>query len=214
MPFFYKVQAEQVVPVKKEAARYAGFFSGSRIESCDSQKESDAFFKMIDDACSKMQKVLVPQAVYEEFELEITAPDGDEAPELRFGGISLKSRNLAANLKECNKVILLAATVGTAVDMMIRRAQQAGSADAAVMQATGAMFIESFLDDFNESLCRTYKSKGKKLHSRFSPGYGDVPLEFQKQFFKLLPCSKIGLSLMDSLIMAPEKSVTAFIGIE
>ena len=205
MPFFYKVQAEQVAAVKKEAARYAGFFSS---------EDSDSFLKMIDDACAKMQKVLVPQAVYEEFELEVTDSDGDEVPELKFGGVSLKSQNLAVNLKGCKKVILLAATVGTAVDMMIRRAQQAGSADAAVMQAVGAMYIESFLDEFNESLRRTYEERGNRLHPRFSPGYGDVPLEFQKQFFKLLPCSKIGLSLMDSLIMAPEKSVTAFIGIE
>ena len=109
---------------------------------------------------------------------------------------------------------MFAATVGASVDMMVRRAQQCGSADAAIMQGTGAMFIESFVDELNEHLCHDYESKGCRLRPRFSPGYGDVPLEIQKYFFSLLPCSKIGLSLMDSLIMAPEKSVTAFIGIE
>ena len=34
-------------------------------------------------------------------------------------------------------------------------------------------------------------------------------------FFRLLNCTqKIGLTLMDSFIMAPEKSITAFIGLE
>ena len=212
MPFFYKVQAEQVTLNKKEAARYSGcFFNGNAECSADSD---GSLFKLIDESCKKMQKILVPQAVYEEFDLSIACSDDDKIPEIQFGGISFKSRDLAKNLKGCKKIILFAATVGASVDMMIRRAQQCGSADAAIMQGTGAMFIESFVDDLNEHLCRDYESKGCSLHPRFSPGYGDVPLEIQKQFFSLLPCSKIGLSLMDSLIMAPEKSVTAFIGVE
>ena len=52
------------------------------------------------------------------------------------------------------------------------------------------------------------------MRPRFSPGYGDVSLEVQKDFFRLLPCQRIGLTLMDTLIMSPEKSVTAFIGIK
>lgn len=212
MPFFYKIQAEQVFIDKKEAARYSGCFSTENVES---RMESDgSVFKMIDESCKKMQKILVPQAVYEEFDLSIAYPDDEKIPEIRFGGISFKSCDLAKNLKGCKKIILFAATVGASVDMMVRRAQQCGSADAAIMQGTGAMFIESFVDELNEHLCHDYESKGCRLRPRFSPGYGDVPLEIQKYFFSLLPCSKIGLSLMDSLIMAPEKSVTAFIGIE
>ena len=57
------------------------------------------------------------------------------------------------------------------------------------------------------------KNQNNFTRPRFSPGFGDVSLENQKHFFNLLPCSKIGLSLMDTLIMAPEKSVTAFVGI-
>ncbi|MBQ5999206.1 MAG: hypothetical protein IJL70_07040 [Treponema sp.] len=212
MSFFYKVQAEQVFLNKKEAARYSGYISHGNAES--GAEPGGSFFNLIDESCKKMQKILVPQAVYEEFDLSIVCSDDEKVPEIKFGGISFKSRDLAKNLKDCKKIILLAATIGTSVDMMIRRAQQCGSADAAIMQGVGAMFIESFVDDFNERLCRDYELKGCRLHPRFSPGYGDVPLEIQKYFFSLLPCSKIGLSLMDTLIMAPEKSVTAFIGIE
>ena len=42
-----------------------------------------------------------------------------------------------------------------------------------------------------------------------------MSLEVQRHFFSLLPCTqRIGLTLTDSLVMAPEKSVTAFIGME
>ena len=84
---------------------------------------------------------------------------------------------------------------------------------AAVFQATGAMLIEEVVDFANNQIAQIEKNQNNSVRPRFSPGFGDVSLENQKHFFNLLPCSKIGLSLMDTLIMAPEKSVTAFVGI-
>ena len=56
------------------------------------------------------------------------------------------------------------------------------------------------------------------LHTgvRFSPGYGDLELkENQKGVFAVLnPGKYIALSLMDTFIMSPEKSVTAIIGVK
>jgi len=52
------------------------------------------------------------------------------------------------------------------------------------------------------------------LKPRFSPGYGDLPLETQREIFDVLDCSRrIGLMLNDSLLMSPTKSVTAFVGV-
>lgn len=54
-----------------------------------------------------------------------------------------------------------------------------------------------------------------RLKPRFSAGYGDLPLEVQKDIFRVLDCPrKIGLTLNDSLLMSPTKSVTAIVGIE
>lgn len=117
-------------------------------------------------------------------------------------------------MRDCSSVVLFAATIGAGVDSLIRRTQVQDGARAAVMQAVGAMFIESFCDDFNDTIKNKAISEGKKTHPRYSPGFGDVSLTVQKQFFSLLQCNKIGLPLMDTLIMSPEKSVTAFIGIE
>ena len=57
--------------------------------------------------------------------------------------------------------------------------------------------------------------EGKELCPRYSPGYGDFALENQKGIFNLLSPSKYtGLTLKDNMIMVPEKSVTAVIGIK
>ena len=83
-----------------------------------------------------------------------------------------------------------------------------------MMQAAGAMYIERYCDLLQEELRAQEDRENNLLRPRFSPGFGDVSLEVQKIFFELLQCQKnLALTLNDSLIMSPEKSVTAFIGV-
>ena len=61
---------------------------------------------------------------------------------------------------------------------------------------------------------KEYEKDDLYLRPRFSPGYGDLKLEHQKDWFRLLDISRqIGIELTDSLLMVPTKSVTAIIGI-
>ena len=80
-----------------------------------------------------------------------------------------------------------------------------------MFQSIGAERIETLCDAF----CKDISSElGVTLKPRFSAGYGDLPLEAQKDIFRVLDCSKkIGLTLNDSLLMSPTKSVTAIVGI-
>ena len=58
------------------------------------------------------------------------------------------------------------------------------------------------------------KENGVSLTMRYSPGFGDLSLENQKKVFALLnPQKYIGVTLNDSLLMSPSKSVTAIVGI-
>ena len=128
--------------------------------------------------------------------------------------IVLTSESLARNLKGCCGAILLAATIGPACDRLVRRAAVTSAADASIYQAAGAAAIEAFLDDPNAQLEKDYEAQGLFLRPRFSPGYGDLKLDHQKDWFRLLDISKqIGVELTDSLLMVPTKSVTALIGI-
>ena len=52
------------------------------------------------------------------------------------------------------------------------------------------------------------------MTTRFSPGYGDYPIELQKSFLHILDAPrKIGLTANDSFLLTPVKSVTAIIGL-
>ena len=185
----------------KETARYLGY---SKFVSPDQDVSG-----LLEKAASEMANVMKPQAVFEIYDLSVV-----ECPqELCFADVTLQSRDLGRNLAGCSKVAILAATIGPQVDALIRRHSSTDPVYASILQATGAMFIEEVVDLVNTEIKKIATAQGLKTKPRYSPGYGDVPLEVQKDFFRLLPCTRIGLTLMDTLIMAPEKSVTAFVGL-
>ena len=187
-------------PDLKEVARYLGYRKAAG---------PDVDVKaLMEKAAQEMQAVMKPQAVFEIFDLTV-----NENSNLRFADISLQSRDLSTNLSNCSQVALLAATIGPQVDALIRRNSSLDPVYASILQATGAMFIEELVDFVNDEIKKIADSQGLKTKPRYSPGFGDVPLDIQRDFFRLLPCTRIGLTLMDTLIMAPEKSVTAFVGL-
>ena len=195
-------------PDFKEVARYLGYRRATPPEADVSA--------LMEKAASEMQAVMKAQSVFEVFDLtvgSIRPSDYSTTVSLRFADVTLQSRDLGRNLAGCSKVALLAATIGPQVDSLIRRHSSLNPVYASILQATGAMYIEELVDLINAEIKKIAEADGLKTRPRYSPGYGDVPLEVQKDFFRLLPCTRIGLTLMDTLIMAPEKSVTAFVGI-
>ena len=196
-------------PDFKEVARYLGYRRAAPPEA----DVSDLMKK----AASEMQAVMKTQAVFEIYDLAVDEPSSvvfsTGSTTLSFADVTLQSRDLGRNLSGCSKVALLAATIGTQVDALIRRHSSLDPVYASILQATGAMYIEELVDLVNAEIKKIAEAEGLKTRPRYSPGYGDVPLDVQKDFFRLLPCTRIGLTLMDTLIMAPEKSVTAFVGL-
>ena len=128
--------------------------------------------------------------------------------------VKTSSRVLSRALQGCDKLVLFAATIGLAPDRLIAKYGRLSPSKALCMQAVGAERVESLCDAFCEEISAHYAEKGYHSRRRFSPGYGDFPLDAQKAIFQSLDCTrKIGLSLNDSLLMSPSKSVTALIGL-
>lgn len=201
---FYKV--EKINASKKEVIRYLGYRA--------LHQPDETIDKMIDECIQEMEPVLRPNLVWDDFELSVSGNKIQISGGAANNGAEIESKKLAENLSGCTRVIMFAATIGSEADKLIRTTSFTDSAKACVLQATGAMFIEEYVDSFNRKIEEDAALQGFICPKRYSPGYGDLPLETQKLFFSFLNCSKIGLTLMDTLIMAPEKSVTAFIGME
>ena len=191
------------IPVK-EVQRYAGYHGITEI----APEMQERILKAVDQVSAQSH----PRIITKEYPVRIngnviTIYNNTEE-------VNLESEALARNLKGCCGALLLAATIGPACDMLVRRASITSAADAAIYQAAGAAAIEAFLDDMNDKIKAEYEAQGLFLRPRFSPGYGDLKLDHQRDWFRLLDITKqIGVELTDSLLMVPTKSVTAIIGI-
>lgn len=130
--------------------------------------------------------------------------------EVVMGGFCFRSASLAKHLEGCNKVIMMAATLGPEADRLRMRASAGSPLLELINDALGTEGIESVCDLF----CNIKEQKYGELTPRYSPGYGDLSLEYQKDILDILDANRrIGVSLLDSLLMTPTKSVTAFVGV-
>jgi len=128
-----------------------------------------------------------------------------------LGTLSLPSQSLAVRLKACKSAVIFAATVGVAPDRMISRYGRIAPSRGLMHQAIGAERIEALCEVFFRDLER---EKGRRLLPRFSPGYGDLSLVYQRDLISLLDAGRaVGISLNESCLMSPSKSVTAIVGI-
>ena len=186
---------------REEIFRYLGYRG---------QEPDPGIAELADSCAAELQAVVEPRYVRRVFPLEWAGET-----HFRIEGMDVVSRNLSRNLSGCGEVCLMAATLGLGPDRLIQRAEAVGKMSRAViLQAAAAAMIESYCGSVNEEIRREAAERGLFLRPRFSPGYGDFSLEHQTELFRILEVQKkIGVTLTESLLMMPSKSVTAVIGL-
>ena len=184
----------------QEAIRYLGY-GRNAVDQETLDMVSEAFLQL--DQCAKKRSVC------RIFQLEQMADD-----RFKIGKLDVKSKGLGKNLKGCSSVAVFGATLGIEVDRLIQRSSVRNMAKAVVVQACAAVYLEEYCDQIQEELRREKEKEALYLRPRFSPGYGDFSIEYQRPIVQMLDAAKkIGLTLTDSCMMVPSKSVTAVIGI-
>ncbi len=184
---------------ESEILRYLG---------CHGQEIGDDLMNLIRECERELDEAATPRCIWREYPLKIN----DDSIDMSV--LRTDSKDLARNLKDCRSVVLFAATLGSGVDLLLNRYSLLKVSRCVVLQAAASAMLETWCDEQNASIRREYEEKGLYLRPRFSPGYGDFSLECQKGISEALQLSKrIGITLTDSLLMVPSKSVTAVIGV-
>ncbi len=184
---------------RREVWRYLGY-GGNAPQPEEQQK--------IEAVIAQLERTVTPRHIY------LEKPCCVEKGGVEIEGIRFSSALLARNLAGCQGVILMAATLGAEADLQVRRYQARSMAEAAIAQAVCAELLECYLDGVCQEIAGEKEKAGLFLRPRYSPGYGDLALEAQRDFFALLDCRRrLGVSLTDGNMMTPTKSVTAFIGL-
>lgn len=179
---------------KKEVLRY--------LKVAKTDHATDA---LIDECVKEIYQIASPKAVYLESSIEFLEDDT-----VRFDFMTVKSHSITVNLKKCKRAYVFSATLGIEIDRAIEKYSKILQSKASVYHAVGSVLIEAFCNYVNETLVADLKAT-----RRFSPGYGDLSLDCQRDILRALDAErKIGIILSDSLLMSPSKSVTAIIGIK
>ncbi len=168
-------------------------------------KPNSEALNLLDICLEKCRSDLSYTVCYDEFPVSV------QGGGVTFPFADVPSASLAKHLDGYEKAVIFAGTVGIGLDRLILKYGRIAPSYALAFQVIGAERIEALCDAF----CNDLKAEKSQISPRFSPGYSDLPLEFQKEIFKVLDCNrKIGLSLNSALLMSPSKSVTAIIGVK
>ena len=127
--------------------------------------------------------------------------------EFPFGRV--ESHDIAKNLCGCSEAFVFAVTLGHGVERLLSKMSRLSAADFFVYDAIGSALAESVCDEAEKII------KGDiKCRPRFSPGYGDFPLSVQRDVLSLVNAERlIGITLTDTNLMLPQKSITSISGV-
>lgn len=179
---------------RTEMLRYARCGDGVGVE-----KEAEQAQRLVDD-------LIRPAAAAVVFDIK---RDGEK---LFVADTELEGKSIKKLLAPCNKCVVMAITVGFELDMKI--AALGSSSPALSLLADAA--ASSAVEDACDACCESIESElGVKLTPRFSPGYGDLPMNIQPALLTLTNARRdLGLTVGSGCMLSPIKSVTAIAGIK
>lgn len=185
---------------RAEAFRYMGYKGGTIPQNIE---------ELANECEARLLAEITPKFVWRVFDIE----NASEGVEVKNTSLVFKGKDIAEHLRGCERCVLLAATLGGGADAVIR-AYEAGAMEKAVIaDCLASAAIEQVCNDAAEREIQAQLGV-YNFTWRFSPGYGDFPLDIQGEFLKVLDAGRrIGLSVSESLILLPRKSVTAVMGI-
>lgn len=179
---------------RAEMLRYARCGDGVGVE-----KEAEQAQRLVDD-------LIRPAAAAVVFDIK---RNGEK---IFVADTELEGKSIKKLLAPCKKCVVMAITVGFEVDMKI--AALGSSSPALSLLADAA--ASSAVEDACDACCESIESElGVKLTPRFSPGYGDLPMNIQPALLTLTNARRdLGLTVGSGCMLSPIKSVTAIAGIK
>ena len=181
-----------------ETRRYTGLM---RAKDFDQQ--------MIDEACEEALLLAEPRGIYQIYDYDCQRQLVIAEPSFQIAG-----QKIGQHLSGCEQAIVLAVTVGSAIEQQVARCFEVGRyAYSVLLDAAATTAVEQAADELEKAIKPQASAQGYAMRWRFSPGYGDWPLAQQPEMLRLSHADEINISLTESLMLQPRKSITAIIGL-
>lgn len=186
---------------KDEALRYMGF---------KDNKPDDGFMELVFQVEKELLSVCNPKYTYKIFDIKEISKNNNEVI-LRDCSFVLKGRDITNHLKDCDKAVFMACTASAEVDKLMRVYSVSDMTRAVICDSMASALVEQICDEAQKEISERINGY---TTWRYSCGYGDFPLDAQRDISLILDTPKtIGVSVTDSCLMTPLKSVSAVFGI-
>jgi len=127
--------------------------------------------------------------------------------------LKFESARLSRSMKECNEIVCFIATLNSDIEEEINELMEDNHlSDAYILDSMGSVAVENIVAQFHKRMESAYLAKGKSVTLRFSPGYCDWVVNDQKNLFSLFEAEDFPVTLSDSCLMEPRKSVSGVFG--
>ena len=188
---------------RREVLRYLGY----RGQELTPQVEG-----RIDEGVARMLQIARPCASWSIFDL--AEQGGDGAIHLQGCALTLPGSSIARHLDGAVSCAVMAVTIGMGVERELKRLSAVDSLAGLIFDAAGTVAVEQAATACQRSIIAEAQARGLYANARFSPGYGDLPLAVQPVLLSTVDAQRrLGITLTNSLLMVPTKSVTALMGI-
>lgn len=188
---------------KSEVLRYLGY-KGQCIDENLNQK--------INQCIDETKENIDLKYVYEIYDIKNNIKS--HIVEFNNSNLRIESKDVSELLKDCDKCILMSATLGFNIEKKIRTYSYKNLTKGVIIDACATTSIEEACDIIQDNILKDVSKENKTLTMRYSPGYGDLDIRVNKDILNILNSQrKIGITVTDTGIMIPRKSVVALIGI-
>jgi len=165
--------------------------------------------KLINHYLNIVRQTARPRAIRETYSVKSISPDQIT---LHKSPLVLDGVGTTLHFSSCSSVTLLAATIGAPIDALLADLGHRQPAHALICDGIASAAVEHLVDQLDVVISQEIRHRGYFPTARFSPGYGDWSLVWQRAILDSLEAERIELSLTSHFLLQPVKSVTTAIG--
>ena len=193
---------------EKEVLRYQGF----PVSESEKIKIKQNILHITREEINNAYFLYEPQGIYSSLTVEKIMQEGKV---ILMNGKYLEFNNSIIELLKGVKFLIVGlVTIGNKVEKKVSELFNQGEYSRAIaLDAVGTVAAKYLRNHLNSLVCQEASKQNLFRTKFFSPGSQDWNISQQKTIFQLIPAHQIGITLTDSYMMIPQKSLSWLIGL-
>lgn len=167
--------------------------------------------EVIEEYIPDCTSIMTPKGGYALFD----AAEPESKEEIKIEGTRFQTGKIVRNLlRNSEQYAFFTVTAGPEPEVLARSLMDSGQfLEGFIVDLIGSGIVDSAANQVHEYIRNLVGEQGLKVTNIYSPGYCSWNVDEQQKLFRLLPEGFCGITLSESSLMSPIKSLSGIIGI-